>query len=233
MAGFGGAGQKSAEKSGGLSGQVSGRCKVANPGVCPQTGRTCERDCGLGRPCRDYQDRQAAVPGDRITVFGDMSADELAAVTDALDVPFCRGLFAGVILQHWKLVFYPLASDGETERAAARAWFGSRGFREVCDHAGVDPAAVMGAFRLHLDMQERAGGELPPSNAKRAQVARRQSDGTAASRRRAAIKGMRNNGLLPPVEVLARIFDGVSKQVIYRDFEVLGLSVRRDVRRAA
>lgn len=198
MPDFGGVGQKSAQESGALSGQVCGGCKVANPDT---------------------------VPGDRITVFQDMSEAQRRACVDNLDPAACRSLLAASILERWRLVFNPLAADPAPDRHRARAWFGSRDFGMFCTLAGFDPAAVMEAFRVRLAIQEAAGGDLSVAG-----VAPGRAEQVKA--RREAIKGMRARGLLPPLAELCRMFD-VKKHIIYNDFQVLGLSIRRDCRRAA
>ncbi|WP_306150622.1 hypothetical protein [Roseovarius sp. MMSF_3281] len=165
-----------------------------------------------------------------IPLFSDMGADELAAAMDDPSAPArCRGLWAGVILQQWTLVFDPLSRDSDAVRWQARGWFGGPDFAMACALAGFDPDHVMEAFRVRLALAEVAGDGLPlrPGGRRRGG-----NDRARAARRREALTGMRAKGLLPPVAVLARSFD-VSVAVIRSDFQILEFSVIRDCRRVA
>lgn len=67
---------------------------------------------------------------------------------DFADMIAFRRLWAAVLLEHWRIAVAPRAADTLLERRQARSWFGSKGFFEVCDLAGIDGRAVMKEFAL-------------------------------------------------------------------------------------
>ena len=65
-----------------------------------------------------------------------------------MDISDVVGLFASVIMEHWKLAFYGRNNDTYHDASKARDWFGSEGFHEVCYLAGICGHSVFRAFKL-------------------------------------------------------------------------------------
>lgn len=59
-----------------------------------------------------------------------------------------RALFCAVVSEHWKLAFDERRNDHNLDIKQARDWFGTEGFQEVCELAGVNSRAIYDAFRL-------------------------------------------------------------------------------------
>lgn len=72
-----------------------------------------------------------------------LAGDPLSHVTHES----CRVLFGAVLLRCWNDALEPDQSVRVSERLAALRWFGSAGFYEVCELAGVDGDDVLSAYR--------------------------------------------------------------------------------------
>lgn len=64
-----------------------------------------------------------------------------------LDLTACRALWCAVVAENWNLAVMPAPSEGAAVVGAARSWFGSRDYHEVCDLAGVNADDVLMAYR--------------------------------------------------------------------------------------
>lgn len=73
------------------------------------------------------------------------------------DYAAARRLWQAVLLEQWRVVFRPLASDGPNDRRQAIRFFQSRDLHAVCALAGLDSVAVFERWLDRMSEIEQGG----------------------------------------------------------------------------
>ena len=75
-----------------------------------------------------------------------MNAPTSPLVPD-IDPVACRALWCAVLAEHWNLAIPPSQYERSADVAAARNWFGTSSFHQVCEMAGVDGDDLLRAYQ--------------------------------------------------------------------------------------